>query len=731
MSTQAFSGVSFAKVEPRYSTDHTNQIGQLPFQSARSVNHEPTVPQETSCRAFEAQKIKAVGKAGGKAFADSRTRVGLEVADMIAPHRDEIQGLTVVTHGFQLSADSGDSLQPLATAVRNRADAENGSDSSAWLLDYDVRGDGFSGGFDLDLNESDDGSNNGSITWGSPSEIVMLFDWAPESNEISTGWGEAAGDALFTLLTSLDLLRLAPGRSNPSFHFIAHSFGTAVTTEAIERMAFYEVPVDQVTLLDPHDFDESGIPVDGDHTYLTSVSHNRHRMDSHFPKATAATVWDNVAFADVYYQTRPIPLVPEGRPIPGAYNQLMNNQTDVADSLLPHSSIWEDFYVGTILDSTQSADNGYAFSRVASGVDPRPSADRTTAPQNFYSSGQDHQHTATELLPSNITSLAERQEIANSKQQPDWSWSTAVVNGAFTHPGDEFDSLSLVSGDNLIPGWSHHGGSGSGRVREQNGNYYLELSSSGPSRTHNTFYVDPQAAILEFDLRVESASPDDLLVVSIDQTEIGQVSLAAATTTFATQRLVVPQSLRGASRTLTFRVQPPINAAIEAEVHIDNVMLTAGGRTGDIVPVDLASLVPSGSDFAVVGWDVMPAGGAGAPQAVGVLRNVLRGDHHLTLAGETIAYVIFSDRTSGGSSGGSEAFASSGRLYFAPPIAALGASLDNDAEAYGFQGQFRLWFKEGEDLASVPAADVASLIGTLSGSGSDSAKIAAINSSTR
>ena len=279
----------------------------------------------------------------------------LEMASMIAPHRDGIQGLTVVTHGFQTSADSGDSLLPLATAVRDRTEAENGSDSSAWLLDYDVRGDGFSGGFDLNLNASDDGSNNGSFTWGIPSEIVMLFDWAPESNEISTGWGEAAGDALFTLLTSLDLLRLAPGASNPSIHFIGHSFGAAVTSEAIERMAFYDVPVDQLTLLDPHDFDESGIPVDEAQRLFDIGKPQQTPSGQQLSEGYGAAVWDNVAFADVYYQTRPILLVPEGRPIPGAHNQLMNSQTDVAASWLPHSSIWEDFYIGTILDTHRVA----------------------------------------------------------------------------------------------------------------------------------------------------------------------------------------------------------------------------------------------------------------------------------------------------------------------------------------------------------------------------------------
>ena len=31
-------------------------------------------------------------------------------------------------------------------------------------------------------------------------EVVLNFDWAPESNEPSAGWTEAAGDALFSAL---------------------------------------------------------------------------------------------------------------------------------------------------------------------------------------------------------------------------------------------------------------------------------------------------------------------------------------------------------------------------------------------------------------------------------------------------------------------------------------------------------------------------------------------------
>lgn len=40
-------------------------------------------------------------------------------------------------------------------------------------------------------------------------------------------------------------------------------------------------------------------------------------------------------------------------------------QSDVASSLLPHSAIWDGFYLDTIVDSSKSASTGYAYSRAA------------------------------------------------------------------------------------------------------------------------------------------------------------------------------------------------------------------------------------------------------------------------------------------------------------------------------------------------------------------------------
>jgi hypothetical protein len=108
----------------------------------------------------------------------------IDMADLIRPYLSSIEGLTVVTHGFQ-PTNTGDSMSSLSHAVYSRADsyANSSIGKNAWLLDYDIRDEATIAGFDIDLAGDDDGENNGSILNGSPSEIIVQFDWAVESNE--------------------------------------------------------------------------------------------------------------------------------------------------------------------------------------------------------------------------------------------------------------------------------------------------------------------------------------------------------------------------------------------------------------------------------------------------------------------------------------------------------------------------------------------------------------------
>ncbi|MEZ6120464.1 MAG: hypothetical protein R3C28_28355 [Pirellulaceae bacterium] len=122
-----------------------------------------------------------------------------------------------------------------------------------------------------------------------------------------------------------------------------------------------------------------------------------------------------------------------------------------------------------------------------------------------------HEHTPAELKPGTLTDPNDRIAVASAKQAPIWNNNSIIVNGDFAAAGDRFDadgnlyafdSLGYLTADNLIPGWSHHGGGGSGRVEKEGSNHYLRLDASAIGRTHNAFYLDQQTGILEPDLRV-------------------------------------------------------------------------------------------------------------------------------------------------------------------------------------------------------------------------------------
>jgi pimeloyl-ACP methyl ester carboxylesterase len=453
-----------------------------------------------------------------------------------------------VTHGFLLD-DDGDSLKPLADAIVDRTDG--------CLLDYQLAQEGGQGVF---LSICSPGTE----------EVVILFDWGVESNELSNGWGEAAADALFSLLVREELLDPTLDQLNLPYHFIGHSFGTAVTSEVVERFAAFDIPVDHLTYLDPHDFDQDNLPVDGEQRLFTLG----------LPQGYGATVWDNVAFADVYYQTRglngaliPDVGVPLGRPIPGAYNRLLDGSDELPESYAlldaagDHSYVWTGFYLGTVLgqlppDSpvpaqpTNYASTGYAFSRVRSGQALRP------IPVLY--SGQDHVYSEPGLRIR-----------ANIKQKPAWT-PNQIVNGDFEAIG----SRTLVN--DVVPGWSHHGGGGDGDVNPRdNGNDYLELSDGEGEqiREHNYLYVPAEKGnlYLEFDVRRIDPSNNDVLEVRLGDNRgtgpsqvLARLALSDTDASFARRCVSIPNSLRNQSHTLAFEIDPN-GTAVNSVVRIDNL----------------------------------------------------------------------------------------------------------------------------------------------------------------
>ena len=197
--------------------------------------------------------------------------------------------------------------------------------------------------------------------------LVLIPDWAGdfESATPDSGFTEAAADAFYASLVQLDqklggeigkdtadgfqlydettgeIIRKQGSLFNSSLHFVGFSRGIVVNSEIIQRLGtFYplaggfktdldnnKIPGSgdlQMTTLDPHDFNQPGLkfPILGDFSNFGE------------PKVQ---VWDNVTFADNYFQTVPDltgnTLTPAGRDIPNVPDtENQNNDTRRIDN---------------------------------------------------------------------------------------------------------------------------------------------------------------------------------------------------------------------------------------------------------------------------------------------------------------------------------------------------------------------------------------------------------------
>lgn len=126
--------------------------------------------------------------------------------------------------------------------------------------------------------------------FGAP--LILIDDWSLSSSYFSTGFAEASADNFFAALVRLNQSYSGDQSNalfNSPFHFIGHGRGAVVNSEIIQRLGtFYPqdrygemFPDLQMTTIDPHDFAQNGI------NYYDP----------------AVQVWNNVTFADNYYQT--------------------------------------------------------------------------------------------------------------------------------------------------------------------------------------------------------------------------------------------------------------------------------------------------------------------------------------------------------------------------------------------------------------------------------------------
>lgn len=228
-----------------------------------------------------------------------------------------LSGVTLITHGYQpASSDRPSWLDSMAAAIVDKA----GDDTAVYALRIQRSGStlasslSFLGG----LSPTSAASDN--------AESVVMLDWADASGVMPWSYWNTSTIAAVAapyLLSAFPNIGLTSPLAESPIHLVGHSRGGSVVSELALDFAKQGVWVDQLTTLDPH-------PVFSD----PSVS-----------------VWDNIWFADNYYQTADLLA---GTSVEGSHNVNLS-------TLVPSHTGVHTYYHGTI-DTDATAVDGVAIS---------------------------------------------------------------------------------------------------------------------------------------------------------------------------------------------------------------------------------------------------------------------------------------------------------------------------------------------------------------------------------
>ena len=400
---------------------------------------------------------------------------------------------TVVTHGYQLSGTVPDWPYALADAIARRVGIEGGEDGKVFVYQGST-------GELVPCQES-------WCTANGQAHVVIVVDWADDSNESGTGFSEAVAEALFAGLLSwssgadplVDLNRL---------HLIGHSRGTVVNSEVAERLIAAGLPApEQITTLDPHDagggFVASGqVPEGGLDDYDVNQEHPEYACHSE-SSVPGICSWQGTGYNDNYWQNDSgcFFLLPDGLELFGVSNFNQNG----LDSPFCHSETHR-WYLLT-------ADTDAAVHPVT-GQPPGPS---------WYGSG------------TQCTSSPRSVPLARTADGYGLSAAAGgVANRCPTGPGLQEQVLfdfglqeGLVGGDfergsgSIRAGWWGHGGDLQGRIEANGGNQYLVLSGGEIAR-HNRNYLPESIGAVQFCRQVQIPSPGDALSLKVSGAEVAE-----------------------------------------------------------------------------------------------------------------------------------------------------------------------------------------------------------------
>jgi hypothetical protein len=468
--------------------------------------------------------------------------------------RRMLSGVTVITHGYQLFGSLPDWPIYMAHAISERAPLGG----EVGVYDND------SGNYRKTLFDGNSFTISDSfVSYSSSQEHILVFDWASESNLVGAGWAEAAGDLLFASLVRL--VGSINDLSDAAWHFIGHSRGAVVNSEAIERFATYDVPVQHVTTLDPHDFDEAFRPFDETfRDWELGLPQSDNAEDSY-----GFTTWSNVGYADNFYSEESKAPVPNGR---SAGSKARNVDLGSAiPSNITHSDVHA-WYYGTI-DTDATEDDGDGGQNIED--EWYPNATRFTDGWNYSRLG-------AVGFPPEMNDL--------SKYLPKWNAEAdAIFNGDFgIGVNNDFNGGLPDS----LPGWQQ--GDGAGAIVDLTPDGMLHLGETGAlnflSAEHNLLYFPESVTAVRFEYTVDDASADDKLVMRLrndtgttsKEFDLGELGTFTGELAANSGLLGLP----GSVGTIEFQLNPG-GVSIGSDIFIDNVELVLA--PGPVVSLMLLS----------------------------------------------------------------------------------------------------------------------------------------------
>ncbi|MEN9611354.1 MAG: hypothetical protein RLZZ628_2168 [Bacteroidota bacterium] len=422
-----------------------------------------------------------------------------------------IKGVTVLIHGFTpVSGSVPGWMTKMATAIGERSGKYTDGNMKATVLEHDPK----TGKWIYKEGSHDPNE-----------EIVLLYNWADESDKAADGWTEAAGDNLFASL--MDFGRMTDNAVKSAnilarpWHFICHSRGNIVALHAFMRFAGIK-DIAHYTALDPHPAE----PMDDQLAPFVKKSTDKTMVyELLLPK--------NVLQADNYFRRDGL------YEDDGDFNGIRfagndANNFELCEDVLSkgytseHSDthLW---YYGTI-KTVPSANNG-----------------DENVPQSWYNFNM--------CSPTNYN----RYEVGYNKSRlgnglikaPQVTDKVTLTKSGFFNGNFGYGKSNGLG----VPGWEKQGGSMEWFSAESQ-KLSFGMITGAKVATSNFIYI-PDVSSLSFDLNVNTNATDKKLYVKMDDDIIGSITLKTGVSKPVIS-LTAPAPLRvpykGTTRRVTFEI---------------------------------------------------------------------------------------------------------------------------------------------------------------------------------